>query len=84
MTNQQSHDLPALLRAVNTARSDVEAARRTRAAPGTVPAAAEQRLLLEALERYVDGLAQHGQPVPYRLRDEMALYRSMFNIRRSV
>ena len=82
MTKQQAPDLPALLKAVGDARSEVEVARRGRAAPGSTPAAAEQRLLLAALEKYAAGLEHHGRPMPYRLRDEMAMYRSMFSIRR--
>jgi hypothetical protein len=78
----QPTDLPELLNAVGIARRNVETARRGRAAPGTSAADAEQRLLLVAIEEYAAGLAEHGSPMPYRLRDEMALYRSMFAIRR--
>jgi hypothetical protein len=78
MASQKSGDLSVLLRAVRTARSDVEDARHARPTPGSNLAAAEQRLLLSALERYVAALTSHGNPVPYRLRDEMAMYRAMF------
>lgn len=82
MTNEEPRDLSALLRAVSAARSDVEHARRTKASPSSSAVAAGQRLLLEALERYAAALADRGRPLPYRLRDEMAMYRAMFSTRR--
>lgn len=77
MTDQQAWDLSTLLEAVCMARAEVEGARRARA-PGSAAVAAEQRLLLAALERYAAALNHHGRPMPYRMRDEMAMYRSMF------
>jgi hypothetical protein len=78
-----STDLPELARALEVARADVEAARRTRPAPGVPAAAAEQRRLLEALESYAAALTHHGRPVPYRLHSELAMYQAMFDIRRN-
>lgn len=78
MTDQVSWDLSALLEAVCTARSEVEDARRAKSSPGSSAVAAEQRLLLAALERYAAALAHHGRPLPYRMRDEVAMYRAMF------
>lgn len=78
MTEQKSPELSALLRAVCAARSEVEQARQARSTPGASRGATEQRLLLAALERYTAALAIHGAPMPYRLRDEVAMYRAMF------
>jgi len=83
MTNEQMHHLSALRRAVDGARSEVEEARRGKARPGSSAADPAQRSLLAALEQYAAALTRHGRPVPYRLRDELAMYRAMFNIRRS-
>lgn len=82
MTHQESRDLSVLLRAVSSARSDVEDARRTQASLGSSVVSAGQRLLLVALEEYAAALTDHGRPLPYRLRDEMAMYRAMFSTRR--
>jgi hypothetical protein len=82
MTDQKSRDLSALLQAICAARSEVEDARRAQASPGSATVAAEQRLLLAALEQYADALAHLGRPLPYRMRDEVAMYRAMFSIRR--
>ncbi|QBX56752.1 hypothetical protein EXE58_15660 [Nocardioides seonyuensis] len=82
MTDQTSTNLSVLLRAVSAARSEVEDARRLRAAPGSAPVAAEQRVLLEALEQYAAALSRQGSPMPYRMRDELAMYRAMFSTRR--
>jgi hypothetical protein len=75
----QSWDLSALLRAVCAARSEVEVARRTKASLGSPAVAAEQRRLLAALERYAAALTHHGRPLPYRMRDEVTMYRAMFS-----
>jgi hypothetical protein len=82
MTDQKSRDLSALLRAVCAARSEVEDARRAKWSPGSSAVAAEQRLLLAALDRYAAALTHHGRPLPYRIRDEVAMYRAMFSTRR--
>jgi hypothetical protein len=83
MTDQQSPGFPELLRAVSAARAAVETARQEAAIPGSSLAVAQQqRLLLATLERYAAVLAQHGRPIPYRLRDELAMYRAMFRIAR--
>ena len=78
MTDQPSWDLSALLRAVGAARSGVEDARRAKVSLGASRVALEQRLLLAALEQYAAALAHHGRPLPYRMRDEVAMYRAMF------
>lgn len=82
MTDQKSKDLSALLRAVCAARLEVQDARRAKASPGSSTVAAEQRLLLAALEQYAAALTHHGTPMPYRMRDEVAMYRAMFSTRR--
>ena len=78
MSDQPTQNLSALLRAVTVARSDVADARRTSAPGASSAVTAEQRVLLAALERYVAALNHRASPVPYRLRAETALYRSMF------
>lgn len=82
MTDQTSSNLTLLLQAVSAARSEVEGARRLRASPGSSTVAAEQRVLLDALEQYAAALSSHGSPMPYRMRDELAMYRAMFSTRR--
>ena len=82
MTREQPDDLPMLLNAVIRARAEVEQARHGRATPGVSAADPQQRSLLAALETYTAALARQGVPVPYRLCRELAMYRSMFNIRR--
>ncbi|HEY6934399.1 MAG TPA: hypothetical protein VI452_13460 [Marmoricola sp.] len=83
MTNQNSRDLSALLQAVCAARLEVEDARSAKGSPGSSAVAAEKRLLLAALERYAAALTHHGRPLPYRMRDEVAMYRAMFSPRPS-
>jgi hypothetical protein len=82
MTDPRAHELSARLQAVCLARSEVDHARHATPPRGLASAVAEQRLLLAALEQYEDALIHHGNPTPYRMRDELALYRGMFNIRR--
>lgn len=82
MTNKHTQDLPALLKAVLRARSAVDAARLATSAPGMPAAVTEQQALLTALETYTAALLLAGSPVPYRLHNELAMYRAMFNIRR--
>jgi hypothetical protein len=79
MTDQNPKDLAGLLQAVCVARSDVENARRLKWSPGPSTVAIEQRLLWGALERYAAALTQQGRPLPYRMRDEVAIYRAMFS-----
>jgi hypothetical protein len=62
-------------RDLDLARGRLRAGRRAR-----VRQAEEQQLradLVVALERYADALAADGLPLPYRLRDELALYRRL-------
>ena len=63
------------MREVNHARDRLQ---RSRQARGT--RAEEQQLraeLIAALEEYAGALAASGLPLPYRLRDELALYRRL-------
>lgn len=78
MPDPRSVDLSVLLRAVCVARSEVNEARHAKASPGSSRTATEQRMLLTALERYAAALTSRGSPMPYRMRDEMAMYRAMF------
>lgn len=82
MTDRGSRELSALLQAVCAARSDVDNARHAKPPQRLASAAAEQRVLLAALEHYEAALIHYGNPTPYRMRDELALYRAMFSIRR--
>ena len=82
MTEEGSWDLSALSRAVAVARSDLGRARSANGALGSASVATEQRQLLTALERYAAALDHHGSPLPYRMRDEVAMYRTMFDPRR--
>jgi len=82
MTRQQLSDLPGLLKAVVSARSEVEDARHRRAVPGHTVAVLEQRSLMAALESYSSALTHNGSPIPYRLHNELAMYHAMFSIRR--
>ena len=70
----QVGDLPALLDTVVAARHQLADRRQTQTAlhPQSVAARSD---LLAALEAYVGALALTGRPVPYRLRDELFLYR---------
>ena len=77
-----AHDLRALLRAVAEARDEAEDARRRRHSPGAPAAAGKQQELLAALESYAAELSRRGLPLPYRLRNEVAMYRLMFPSRR--
>ena len=76
---EAARELEALLRAVNAARAVTEAARRVVASSKSPLATNAQRELLAALEVYVAALQRRDQPVPYRVRDELALYRAMFH-----
>jgi len=67
-------DLPALLATVVAARLRLEDGRHVRSAPYPEAVAARTDLLA-ALEAYVGALALTGRPMPYRLRDELFLYR---------
>jgi len=69
-----ARDLPALLATVVTARGRLEDGRHIRSAPYPEAVAARSDLLA-ALEAYVGALALTGRPMPYRLRDELFLYR---------
>jgi len=77
MSQVQSHDLMVSLGAVTRARAMVDLARVQGSLQGV--ATVEQRRLLAALEGYAVTLASHGHPVPYRMRDELAMYQAMFN-----
>jgi hypothetical protein len=70
--------LDALLTGVREARSRLED---RRAEPSTAVANASvsgaRRELLAALESYADALRCAGRPVPYRVRDQLQLYRRL-------
>jgi hypothetical protein len=68
--------LPILLQAVNEARTQLRQERSSRSPlyPHTVGA---QLALWGALEAYATALAVTGRPLPYRLRDELFLYRHL-------
>lgn len=82
MAIKHAQDMPALLRAVLRARSEVHRARGAKAPPGLGSGVREQRALLTALETYAAALLLRGSPVPYRLHNELAMYRALLNIRR--
>jgi hypothetical protein len=65
-----------LMAAVSDARTELETARATLAGRHT-SAAGAQRNLLAALEQYAEALQEIGRPMPYRLRDELHLYRRL-------
>jgi cytolysin (calcineurin-like family phosphatase) len=77
MSHGQAHDLTVSLLAVNHARSTLDLARAQGSVSGL--AAPEQRRLLAALEGYAVALTRQGRPVPYRMRTELAMYRSLFD-----
>lgn len=62
---------------MNKARSTLESARTQRSLPGV--ASLEQRGLLKALEEYAVALTSQGHPMPYRMRNELVMYRTMFD-----
>lgn len=68
--------LDFLLREVNRARVRVRENRGT-GAQRSWDNQRVQRELLVALEEYVAALSARGRPVPYRLRDELHLYRTL-------
>lgn len=69
-------DLPRLLLDVTTARDHLnhERAASPRRPPEVLAARAD---FLAALERYASALKDTGRPLPYRLRDELHLHRSL-------
>lgn len=76
MSQGQSHDLMMSLRAVSRARSTLDSARTQRSLRGA--ATSEQRMLLAALEGYAVALTICGHPMPYKMRGELAMYRTLF------
>ena len=76
-------EFETLIDALNLAHSKVNALRSDRGSPHLVAAAAQGELL-GALENYAAALGRAGQPVPYRLRDELAMHRMLsVGVRRS-
>lgn len=71
-----SRSLEVLQDAVTAARRRVER-ERSEVAVRHRETAAGQLELLVALEHYADGLAAVGRPVPYQLRNELSLYRTL-------
>ena len=71
--------LTALLHDVNLARTQVRSGRSLSA--GSYASQDQERrceVLVEALEAYAKAVAAAGVPLPYRYRNEMALYRSVY------
>jgi hypothetical protein len=64
---------------VTSARADVQ---KGRSSPPSPYAASDQQRrcerLLGALEEYADAASTAGVPLPYRYRDEMRLYKSVY------
>lgn len=81
MTWQQTEELSMLLRAVCDARARVDEVRRAKMANGGPAVTVEQRALLLALEEYADALSLRGSPLPYRMRNDVTMYRAMFGSR---
>lgn len=81
MTWQQTEELSMLLRAVCAARTRVDEVRRAKMANGGPAVTLEQRALLLALEEYADALSLRGSPLPYRMRNDVTMYRAMFGSR---
>jgi hypothetical protein len=76
-------ELPVLLQDVNAARSQLVKERKSVHAfhPQSVSA---RIALLRALEAYAAALATAGWPLPYRLRDELYMYRRLARPGRSI
>ena len=72
-------EFETLIDALRLAHSQVDALRRV-AGSQHVAAAAAQRELLGALEKYVEAIGRAGRPVPYRLRDELAMHRALAGV----
>jgi hypothetical protein len=77
MRGGQSFELEVLLRAVTRARAALELARTQ--GSSRAMAQSEQRELLAALAAYAVALTRLGHPVPYRMRNELAMYQAMFD-----
>jgi hypothetical protein len=75
-------ELTPLFHTLVAARAAVEGTRRTTTGSQATVATNARRDLLDALEAYAAALGRRGQPVPYRVRDELALYRSMVRLPR--
>ena len=68
--------IPLLLEDVNTARARM--GRDRNSLQGLYPEASSARVaLLAALEDYAAAVTKAGWPLPYRLRDELVLYRRL-------
>ena len=80
MSHGQSFELEVLLRAVTRARAALELTR----SQGTSRemAQSDQRELHAALAAYAVALTRLGHPVPYRMRNELAIYRALFDATR--
>ncbi len=74
LTSPVSNNLESLRHDVGDARLELNAGR---AAPRNQDA---QRGLLDALEKYAFALAAAGRPVPYRMRDDLVLYRKIVTV----
>lgn len=79
-SGSQPRPLPALVEEIRQARLALRDARS--ASPIAVREA--QRHLADAMSAYADALARRGLPVPYALRDEMRVYKSLLAPRRDL
>ncbi len=77
MSQGQSHDMTVSLRAVTRARSELHDARAHHVVRAS--SSSGERRLLAALEDYAATLERHGHPMPYRMRNELGMYRAMLN-----
>jgi hypothetical protein len=69
-------ELPVLLQDVNVARSQL--VRERKSVHAFHPQSVTARIaLLRALEAYAAALATAGWPLPYRMRDELFMYRRL-------
>ena len=78
---KQPHNLQVVLAAITDARAEVADARRGRGSPKAPAVREAQQRLMVALESYSATLGERGQPLSYRLRDELAMYQAMFRVR---
>ena len=77
MRSGKSFELEVLLRAVTRARAALDLTRTQGSSREMTQS--EQRELLAALAAYVVALTRLGHPVPYRMRNELAMYQAMFD-----
>jgi len=77
MQGGQAFELEVLLRAVIKARAALDLARAQGSSPAMIQS--ERRELQAALAAYAVALTRLGHPVPYQMRNELAMYQAMFD-----